>query len=91
MAYQQLGQLLSFTELECSQHPDTGSRPEPHKSNHTFQRPCHGSGSHWPIHIGIVGEKLALGQFLLRVFHFTLSVTFHQRSILIHSPITSTV
>lgn len=57
MAYQQLGQMLSFTELECSQHPDTGSRHEPHKSSHTFQRPCHGSGSHWPIHIRIAGGK----------------------------------
>ena len=61
MVYQRLGQLPSCTELERSQQPATGSHPEPHKSSHTLRRPYQGSGSHWPIHMGLVGGKTCTG------------------------------
>ena len=44
-----------------------------------------------PVHVGFVVHKVALGQCPRRVLRFPLSVTFHQCSTVIRSPVTNGV
>jgi hypothetical protein len=41
--------------------------------------------------VGFLVDKVTLGQAFLPVFWFSLSVSFHQCSIHIHSPITDSI
>jgi len=45
------------------------------------KEPCHGSGQ--AVYVIPVGHKVAMGQSFLQHSHFPLSVSFHQRFIVI--------
>jgi hypothetical protein len=38
----------------------------------------------WSVHVGFVVDKVAVGQVFSELFNFSLSVSFHQCSILIY-------
>jgi hypothetical protein len=58
----------------------------------TQHDPGTGPGFHRrPVHMEFLMDKVALGQVSLRVFLFSLSLSFSRCSILMHSPVTDAV
>jgi hypothetical protein len=72
------------TRLRAGRLENRGSIPDRKDDLSRFysREPCHGSGQ--AVYVIPVGNKVALGQaFFLQYFHFPLSVSFHQRFIVI--------
>ena len=94
----QINRLVTIALIQCADNQGESNGMHEDGDSYRPARQCRGSGSQLsacpeadrdPLP-GFVVDIAAVGQFLSVYFRFALSVSFHQCSILMDSPITDT-